>query len=346
MNFTHPAERPFSLVDLSISFPFVPESISILTLFFVALAAPAIIMALICLLWVPGTAGGRTLSAPHAIRRKMWELYAAITGIALSVAIAFFITQGVKIIFGKPRPHLLAVCNPDLSNIKPHIVGNYAGSIDIRWTLVNSSICQTANSKELKDSFQSFPSGHCSFSWSGLLYFSLFLAAKFSWSIPHLPLQRIASNRPETPLLGDRDTLPLLPMHQPAASSSVTKTPESAPQIANMEPMPSNPISNQGAAPPAYGIIILLIPLAVATYIASTRYSEYWHDGFDCISGSLIGIGSAIFAFRWYHLPITRGQGWAWGPRSSGRAFGIGLGVGSYVGPEGWQARGVTAQND
>ena len=32
-----------------------------------------------------------------------------------------------------------------------------------------------------------------------------------------------------------------------------------------------------------------------------------------------------------YHLPIQRGAGWAWGPRSARRAWGIRVGTGSYV---------------
>jgi hypothetical protein len=56
--------------------------------------------------------------------------------------------------------------------------------------------------------------------------------------------------------------------------------------------------------------------------------------------GSLIGITCAWFSFRFYHLPITRGAGWAWGPRSYDRAWGIGVGRGSYVGTEGWSKGG------
>jgi hypothetical protein len=41
---------------------------------------------------------------------------------------------------------------------------------------------------------------------------------------------------------------------------------------------------------------------------------------------------TAIFAFRWYHLPISQGAGWSWGPRSRERAFWAGVGVGTYVG--------------
>lgn len=38
-------------------------------------------------------------------------------------------------------------------------------------------------------------------------------------------------------------------------------------------------------------------------------------------------------------MPIRQGAGWSWGARSRDRAFYIGLGVGSYVGPEGWASK-------
>lgn len=77
-----------------------------------------------------------------------------------------------------------------------------------------------------------------------------------------------------------------------------------------------------------------------AIYVCSTRFTDFRHFGFDLLFGSLIGITCAWFSFRWYHLPITRGAGWAWGPRSYERAWGIGVGVGSYVGTEGWSRKG------
>ena len=35
-------------------------------------------------------------------------------------------------------------------------------------------------------------------------------------------------------------------------------------------------------------------------------------------------------------MPIRRGAGWAWGPRDADRAFGIGVGIGSYVTENRW----------
>lgn len=100
------------------------------------------------------------------------------------------------------------------------------------------------------------------------------------------------------------------------------------------------PIRYQSAAPPVYTLALVLTPVGTAIYVASTRFTDFRHFGFDLLFGSLIGITTAWFSFRWYHLPITRGAGWAWGPRSYQRAFGIGVGVGSYVGTEGWSRKG------
>ena len=67
-------------------------------------------------------------------------------------------------------------------------------------------------------------------------------------------------------------------------------------------------------------------------YIAASRYSDFRHHGFDILSGSFIGTIAAFAAFRYYHLPLSRGAGWSWGPRSRSRAFWTGVGTGGYVG--------------
>jgi hypothetical protein len=102
------------------------------------------------------------------------------------------------------------------------------------------------------------------------------------------------------------------------------------------------PIRYQAAAPPVYSLGIMFVPIGAAIYITSTRFTDFRHFGFDLLFGSLIGIICAWFSFRLYHLPITRGAGWSWGPRSYKRSWGIGVGVGSYVGTEGWSQYGAS----
>jgi len=182
----------------------------------------------------------------------------------------------------------------------------------------------------LNDGFRSFPSGHSSFSWAGLLYLSLFLCSKFSIAIPYLPLQPTTADS----MTRQRNEHELLPLHQNRGVSGDSNIHDTTGEAALVGKQPAHSpvtIRNYAASPPNYTIILAFFPVAVAIYISSTRYSQFYHHGFDVISGSLIGIATAILAFRWYHLPLSRGQGWAWGPRSVNRAFGIGVGTGGYV---------------
>jgi hypothetical protein len=131
----------------------------------------------------------------------------------------------------------------------------------------------------------------------------------------------------------------LLPLHhngEPMTGQGIK--PRDSDATAAGEQLRPVPPRNQAASPPNHLIVIAFIPVAAAVYICSTRFVEFYHFGFDLISGSIIGIGSAWFAFRWYHLPIGKGSGWAWGPRSKDRAFGIGVGIGNYADAEGWSS--------
>jgi hypothetical protein len=82
-----------------------------------------------------------------------------------------------------------------------------------------------------------------------------------------------------------------------------------------------------------------MVPFCAAIYITATRYFQFHHHGFDILFGSLIGIVSSWFSFRWYHLPIRQGSGWSWGARSRDRAWIVPVGVESYVGQEGWGSK-------
>lgn len=247
-------------------------------------------------------------------------------GLGLSYALAFFITQGLKNLFGVARPDLLSRCQPNLSRLQSSSIDTFARSFNAEWILVDYTICTQTDMSVLNDGFRSFPSGHSSSSWSGLFYLALFLCSKFAIAIPFLPSRPFSRDAAYANALAEHktSTLPLHSTDKAAATSSQ-----------NVEG--KVPLRNQAAAPPTYLLFLPLIPLSVAVYISSTRYFQFYHHGFDIIVGSLIGIGSAWFAFRWYHLPISRGAGWSWGARSWDRAWAIGVGVESYVGSRGWR---------
>jgi len=162
ITYIKPNRRPFSLVDPQISFPYVPkEKVSIGTLFGVALAAPAVLIVLIALLVVPSTKLSAQGFRSHRWTRKLWEWNAGWLGLALSFAVTALLTNGLKILLGKPRPDMLAICKPDLANAAAHILGGINDQIS-EGTLVSSTICRPSDAKALKDAFQSFPSGHAS----------------------------------------------------------------------------------------------------------------------------------------------------------------------------------------
>ena len=153
-------------------------------------------------------------------------------------------------------------------------------------------------------------------SWAGMFYLALFLCSKFSITIPYLLPYTYASSAREVQgydgLLDDESD-----ESKDIAVSSAKDT--------------LVPLRKQAAAPPAYLFALPILCISISTYVASTRFSDFRHHGFDILFGSLIGTVISYISFRMYHLPIRRGAGWSWGPRSVSRAWGIGVGTRGYT---------------
>ena len=148
-------------MDPTLSFPYVTkEKISTSTLVLLSLVLPAIVTMLVCLFFVPGPTVHASVPRSLVWRRKIWEWNVAWLGLALSLVTAFLITNGLKNLFGKPRPDLLSRCNPDLSRIAQNTVGGYGDPLT-DGVLVSWQICQNLGDV-LDDGFRSFPSGHAS----------------------------------------------------------------------------------------------------------------------------------------------------------------------------------------
>ena len=327
----HPNHRPFSLVDPDISFPYVHhQKVSMAVLFVVALVAPAVLIILITLVFVPGSSYSKQLSRTQIWRLKIWEWNAGWMGLALSCAVTAVLVEALKNLVGKPRPDLISRCDPDLANASNFVLGGVIDRIS-EGALVSWTICRQPDSGILNDGFESFPSGHSScksclidkschsqltfssVSFAGLFYFSLYLCSKFAIRTPyllHYPPHSNEESFSDTLHYNDRNKEDASPQ------SSITTR---------------DTVRKEAAAPPTYLIVLPLIPLCAALYIASTRYSDFKHHGFDIISGSAIGIVVSWLSFRMYHLPVGRGAGWAWRPRSAQKAYGIGIGALGYV---------------
>ncbi|KAL3427784.1 pap2 domain containing protein [Phlyctema vagabunda] len=325
-----PNKRPFSLADPNISFPHVKhEKVSLVTIGFACLVAPAIIIMAVCLVLVPGPTVPKSTPKGLIWRRKLWEWHTGWLGLALSLGAAFLITNGMKNLFGKPRPDLLSRCEPDLANIARYAVGGFSNTQTAESTyLVSNKICMNTDKDMMDDGFRSFPSGHSSFSSAGLIYLSLFLASKLAISAPFLaPTAYSQSRYAAFPSRSERRSI-----RTPESTAYDKSTPTGNSTYISGHDDAVISARNHAAAPPVYLLIIVAIPTFSAIYIASTRWSDFRHHGFDILFGFLIGTLCAVFSFRFYHLPINQGAGWSWGPRSRDRAFWAGVGVGNYAG--------------
>ena len=277
-------------------------------------------------------AAGRTLSrgAPRAriLRQCLWEWNAAWLGLGLALALTFFFTEGLKDLIGKPRPDLLSRCDLDPATVAQFALGGEGTQLPLYNVLISSTACRQTDSSKLDDGFASFPSGHSSckweqnnyelkltfilVSWTGMFYLTLFICSKWSVAIPYL-----------------------LPFSFSSASFTRDSTADDVSDQSKTDDVrsqgsPPVPLHRQAAAPPAWLFIIPLALISTATYVSSTRFSDFRHHGFDIIFGSLMGITSSSFSFRMYHLPIRRSAGWSWGPRSASKAFCFSM-DGSYV---------------
>lgn len=82
----------------------------------------------------------------------------------------------------------------------------------------------------------------------------------------------------------------------------------------------NRPDDTHAAAPPLWILIIPLVPVTTATYVAASRFSDHRHHGFDIVFGSLLGFMLAWFGFRMYQTPLGR-SGHSWAPRDASKAL-------------------------
>ncbi|KAL7927413.1 acid phosphatase/Vanadium-dependent haloperoxidase [Trichoderma austrokoningii] len=326
-----PNKRPFSLVDPDISFPFtVHETVPDWLLFVLSSGVPAVVIIIVSIIFVPGATVPKNTPASLVWKRKLWELHIGLLGLLMSVGCGFFFVSGIKNLCGKPRPDLLARCVPDLENASKYLIGGFKGEFALGNSigqLFSANICTQTDKAKLDDGFRSYPSGHSAASAGGLLYLSLFLASKFAVTMPFVATGTSTSH----------DVHAAFPSRLSSAVEQYDD--EASVPMAGKSPNQSikynssiQALRRQAAAPPIYLLVITVAPFCLAIFIAASRWFNFRHHGFDILFGFSIGTFTAIFSFRYYHLPITIGAGWAWGPRSSDRAFWAGVGRLGYVG--------------
>lgn len=149
-----PNHRPFSVVDPNISFPNRPDTITTATLALCGAIAPAAIVLVVTLLLVPGPTVPKSTPKSLIWRRKLWELHTGLLGLGVTLGMALFVTFGMKNLFGKPRPDMLARCDPDLTRIAEFTVGGYR-NVTEGVAMVSYLICRSTDSKDLNGALES-----------------------------------------------------------------------------------------------------------------------------------------------------------------------------------------------
>ncbi|KAM6506411.1 hypothetical protein FSOLCH5_013393 [Fusarium solani] len=334
-----PNKRPFSLVDPDISFPFTAhETVPPYLLLTLSAVIPICVIAIVSLVFVPGPTVPKDTPKALVWKRKLWELHVGWLGLALALISAWFFTEGMKNMYGKPRPDLLSRCEPDVEDAQKYVVGGYAGE-SINGQLFSADICQQKDSHKLNDGFRSYPSGHSSFSAAGLIYTSLFLASKFAVTIPFVVPASVSAGSTTHAAFPSRMHSEVDHCKPTRTQASMNRRSATCPHfninMAAQQNVKIRSLRRQAAAPPIYLLVITLMPFCVAVFVASSRWFDFRHHGFDILFGFLMGTITSIYAFRYYHLPIQEGAGWAWGHRSEDRAFWAGVGRLGYVGDAG-----------
>ncbi|KAK6345527.1 hypothetical protein TWF718_007439 [Orbilia javanica] len=281
------ARRPFNPYDPAYSFPYHDDTVTVPVLGFIAILGPAVIT-MLCCLFAPRSALPALENNPNAPSSLVWKhkllnWNRAWLAFGLTDALAFFISNCLKNVFGKPRPHMISVCQPDWDKVAEIVKNTRTGPQGVlAWNpLVTSEICTTTDHEKLSEAFRSFPSGHSTMAFSGLTFLSLFL-----YSTLVLTLRSTSTAK-----------LPYTNAEAKRSDENNEKGSSEAHRASKLHP-PSLPLIS---------FVVVIAAFCLAMWIAATRYLDFKHAGIDIFSGSLLGFFSAICGTWWYAMPAAGG---------------------------------------
>ncbi|BGP15671.1 hypothetical protein JCM10213_006158 [Rhodosporidiobolus nylandii] len=190
--------------------------------------------------WLPM---GVFLLVGGLLRRSLHDVHNAALGLCASREIMRVTVEFIKNRVGRLRPDFLSRC---------------------AWSVAEQAC--TGPPGLVKDGRRSFPSGHSSTAWQGLLFLALYLAGKNG---------AFAAFRPTLP-----SSLSLDP------SSRTSRVPR---------------VVRSFLSSHLLRLVIALAPLGVAVWVPITRLEDHYHHVEDILCGSLIGALSALAGYTMYY---------------------------------------------
>ncbi|RYO84136.1 hypothetical protein DL766_001848 [Monosporascus sp. MC13-8B] len=111
--------------------------------------------------------------------RSFWDVNNGIIGLAYGLLTSVFFVVMIKLLVGGLRPHFYDVCKPDptLASQAHHNTTGLNG-VGYQNYMYTSEICTVDHDQRLWNALESFPSGHSSTIFAGMVFLYLYLNAK------------------------------------------------------------------------------------------------------------------------------------------------------------------------
>ncbi|PAA82575.1 hypothetical protein BOX15_Mlig009350g2 [Macrostomum lignano] len=188
-----PFQRHFFCNDESISYPYKPDTVTIIV---AAVVGAAIILLTVVIIEIVRHAmrsncrasesdrtyanclGSCGLKPESRCTRATVAIFRGLLLAALGTLITEVVTVTVKTIIGRHRPHFLAVCRANTSS--PEYLTACASHQPL-----SPSVCHPVDSKQFREAMLSFPSGHSSHSIYMTLFAALYMQSRFTFAKGH-----------------------------------------------------------------------------------------------------------------------------------------------------------------
>ena len=159
MGLISPVQRPFSVNDLNIAFPYIlpaDQTITTPVLLTIVLSVPTVFIVLFAGIW----------------RKSLHDLHSGLLAFILCITLTLMFTDVLKNAVGRPRPDFLARCIPDTSKIRS------PDNPSLSYGLSTVDICTQPDKSVIDEGYRSFPSGHSSLAFCSMAFTSFFIGGK------------------------------------------------------------------------------------------------------------------------------------------------------------------------